>query len=125
MEYFVLFIKMMLALVLVLVLAYFSLKLGFPRLYSSSFSGEKNMAIVERLALTPKAWLYIVKVGEEIMLIGVDGTNITYLKELPQELAQNFEFPKQKPVNFKELLKLKTKNEGERKLDESTKEHDN
>ncbi|PKM81943.1 MAG: flagellar biosynthetic protein FliO [Firmicutes bacterium HGW-Firmicutes-13] len=125
MEYFALFMKMMLALALVLALAYFSLKLGFPRLYPAGFSRERNMAVVERLALTPKAWLYIVKVGEELLLMGVDGTNITYLKELPPELAQRLDFTEQGPADFRELLKLKLKKEGERKSDESTQEREN
>jgi len=118
-DIFLLFFRMVLVLALVLVLAYFSLRLGLPKLYPGSPSGTRLMTVVERLALAPKSWLYIVKVGEEFLLIGVDGGEITYLKELPEELGEKVDLSEPRVKDFKSLLNFRLKTEGESRADES------
>ncbi|MFA5536017.1 MAG: flagellar biosynthetic protein FliO [Bacillota bacterium] len=65
---------------LVLLLAYWSIKLAAVR---GPFSqGSKNMQIIERLPLTTKNSLYVVKLSEQYFLIGVSEQRVELLKEL-------------------------------------------
>ncbi len=123
MDIFLLFFRMVVVLAFVLALAYFSLRLGLPKLYPGIPSENKLMTVVERLALAPKAWIYIVKVGEEFLLIGVDGGSITYLKELPKELGEKVDLSDSSVKDFKKLINFRLKKEGENRADESTNEH--
>jgi len=125
-DIFLLIIRMVFALGLVMALAYFSLRLGLPRLYPSG-TEKKIVSVIERTALAPKVWVYVVKVGEELLLVGVNGTSITYLKELPPELGEGMEEGDMGPKDLKdfgELLKAKLKKEGAGTDHESTGGHE-
>lgn len=113
MEIFQLLVRMMAALAVVLILAYISLKLGLPRLYQGG-TPAAGMEVVDRLALSPRAWLFIVKVGEDYLLLGVNGGSITYLKELSPVVGDSLEYKSHGSRDFKEWLRTKMAKEGDR-----------
>ena len=85
-------LRLFLFLPLVLLLAYFSIRIGASR--SQLWRGSHSMQIMERVALGPKAGLCIVKVGQQYYLIGVSEQRVELLKELPH--YQEPEIPKLK-----------------------------
>ncbi len=97
MEFLGLFIRTFFSLALVLVLAYVSIKFGYQRLYQLQFNQERLMKVVERMALGPKAGLYIVDIKGEILLIGINENQISCLKELSPDLLEGVKV-KEQPV---------------------------
>ncbi len=97
MEFLGLFIRTMFSLALVLALAYVSIKLGSQRLYQLQFNQERLMKVVERMALGPKAGLYIIEINGEVLLIGVNENQISCMKELSPELLEGIKV-KEQPV---------------------------
>ncbi len=91
MEFLGLFIRTFLSLALVLVLAYVSIKFGYQHLNQLQFTRERRMRVVERLALGPKAGLYMVEIQGEVLLIGINENQITCLKELSPDLLEGLE----------------------------------
>ncbi|NLC77284.1 MAG: flagellar biosynthetic protein FliO [Clostridia bacterium] len=79
-------LRIVIFLPLVLLLAYFSIKVGASR--GQMWTGSGNLRLVERIALGPKAGLCIVKVGQEYYLIGVSEQKVELLKELPHYVEQ-------------------------------------
>lgn len=74
-------LRVILFLPIVVLLAYWSIRIGASRGYF--WQGSGSMRVVERLPLGPKAGLCIVKVGEEYYLIGFSEAGVNLLKELP------------------------------------------
>lgn len=74
-------LRIIIFLPMVVLLAYFSIKLGASR--GQMWQSSGSMRIVERIPLGAKAGLCIVKVGEEYYLIGVSEQGVSLLKELP------------------------------------------
>ena len=60
-----------------------------------------NMAVVERIALTPKTGLFIIKVEDKYLLIGVAENGIVLLKEL----TDYKEGQKQEMSSFLDIMK--------------------
>lgn len=74
-------VRVIIFLPIVVLLAYWSIKLGASR--GQWWQDSGSMRVVDRLLLGPKAGLCIVKVGEEYYLIGFSEAGVNLLKELP------------------------------------------
>lgn len=108
MEYLGLFVRTFFSLAVVLALAYVSIKFGYQRLYQLQFNQERLMNVVERMALGPKAGLYIVEIKGEVLLIGVNENQISCLKELPPDLLEGVMVNEQPvPSNLVAALKAR------------------
>ena len=73
------FIRIVVCLPIVGILAYVFIKFGFTRNYSRRMG---NLKIVEQVTLLPKATINIVKVGNEYLLLGATENEITLIKQL-------------------------------------------
>ena len=73
------FIRILVCLPIVGILAYLFIKFGFTRNYSRR---KGNLEIVEQITLLPKATLNIVKVGDEYLLLSATENEIILIKQL-------------------------------------------
>ncbi len=73
------FIRIMVALPVVAVLAYLFIKFGFSK---NQIRSRGNLEIAEQVYLLPKATLNIVRVGDQYLLMGATENEIIYIKEL-------------------------------------------
>ncbi|MEW6697240.1 MAG: flagellar biosynthetic protein FliO [Bacillota bacterium] len=84
-----LFIRLIIVLPLVLVLAYITIKYGLAR--SRGFTaGARHMRVVEHLPLGPKGGLTLVEIGGRYYLVAFQEDSITLIKEfdsLPEPIA--------------------------------------
>ena len=81
-----LFIKMIAALVVACVLAVVILKYAVPKLsFAKKLSGEGPVKILSRTALGPKQHLYLVKIKEKCILLGVTEHSINRIDEVKYE----------------------------------------
>lgn len=75
-----LFIRLIIVLPLVLVLAYFSIKYGLAR--GRGFTtGARHMRVVEHLPLGPKGGLTLVEIGGRYYLVAFQENSVSLLKE--------------------------------------------
>jgi len=74
-------VRMLVALPLVLGMAYLVLKYGFARRYVTT-SGNRRMRLVEQLPLGPKTTLSLVTLGGAYFLLAHQDNSITLIKEL-------------------------------------------
>ncbi len=82
-DFTLLFIKMISALIVVCVVAVLILKYMVPKFsFAKRFSAEGPVKILSRIALGPKQHLYLVKVEEKCILLGVTDHSITKIDEL-------------------------------------------
>lgn len=94
------FLKIIIAIPIVILLAYISLRMG-NKLLAKGYDG-KNIKIIERINLSNKAALYIAKISDEYFLLGVSDQNITLLKELTDiKELKNIE---KNPISFEHTL---------------------
>lgn len=77
------FFIMLLALIIVLLLAYVSLKMGNK--YISKLNNGRNINIIERIPISNKSSLAIVKIGDDYLLVGISENGINLIKELKYE----------------------------------------
>lgn len=81
-----LFIKMVAALIVACVLAVLILKYAVPRLsFAKKLSEDKYIKILSRVAIGPKQYLYLVKVEEKCILLGVTDHSISKIADLEYE----------------------------------------
>ena len=73
------FIRIIVCLPIVGILAYLFIKFGFTRNYSRR---KGNLEIVEQITLLPKATISIVKVGNEYLLLSATESEIILVKQL-------------------------------------------
>lgn len=81
------FFQMIFALAIVLLLIYITSKIG------KRFSGQslkRNLRVVDRLAVSNKSSICVVKVGDEMLLLGVTENNINILEKLPKEFEEKY-----------------------------------
>ncbi|MDO7788376.1 flagellar biosynthetic protein FliO [Desulforamulus aquiferis] len=78
-----LFIRLVIVLPLVLVLAYFTIKYGLSR-NKGFVSGSRHMRVVEYLPLGQKGGLAMVEIGDRYYLVAFQENNISLLKEFEQ-----------------------------------------
>lgn len=69
------------ALGLVIFLAYAVLKFLLPKLYQLSPRSGGSIQVIERFGLEPRKTLYLVKVGDSKLLLGVSENSITTLSK--------------------------------------------
>lgn len=79
--------RMIFALVIVLLIIYSISKFGVKYV---NISGRKNLKILDRISLSNKSSICVVKVGEEVLLLGVTENNINVLDKLPKDFADNY-----------------------------------
>ena len=107
-----LFIRLIIALPLVLVLAYFSIKYGLARGRGFATGAQRrHMRVVEHLPLGAKGGLALVEIGGRYYLVAFQENNITMLKEfdtLPEPIHSPGTSPGEQG-NFKEILALQLK----------------
>jgi len=84
-------LKIIITLVVVICLAYASIRFGLSKIYIPS--GRTNyMKIIEQLYLGPKTLLILIQVGEEYFLLASSNGQISWLKNLagkPETLECN------------------------------------
>lgn len=105
-----LFIRMIILLPLVLVLAYFTIKYGLAR--NKGFTaGTRHMRVVEHLPLGPKGGLTLVEIGGRYYLVAFQEDSISLLKEfdsLPEPITGTGAGPGS-VKDFKEVLSQQMK----------------
>jgi flagellar biosynthetic protein FliO len=72
------------ALLLVVALAYITLKWGLKRLYRDQKGDTKRIRILERRPLDPRRALYLIEVDKKEVLLGVSEREISLLMEIKQ-----------------------------------------
>ncbi len=83
-QLFLTVLKLIIALIFVLVLAYFSLRFGLARFYTPE-SRTSRMKVIDQLYLAPKTLLILVQVGEEYFLLTSFQGKVNTIKKLVKE----------------------------------------
>jgi len=78
-------VKMLAALGIILIAVVYVIKLGVVRLQPDYYNKKGSLKIVERLPLSQKSGLFLVKAGESYFLLGVSTDNINMLAKLCSE----------------------------------------
>jgi flagellar biosynthetic protein FliO len=89
-DFSLLFIKMIAALVVACVLAVLILKFAVPKfsLFKAGPKPNDKIKILSRTPLGPKQQLYLVKVVEKCILVGVTDQNITKLADVEGKIEE-------------------------------------
>lgn len=106
------FIRTVVALPLVLALAYLVIKYGLARRSTQSLYGAgRRMRVIEQMPLGPKGFLSIVEIGGKYYLLAHSEQGIKLIEKYDQ-LPQPLSGPDlaEKLPNFRDLLKRKIKN---------------
>lgn len=77
-----LFVKTIIAMVVVILLALWGIRHWMPRLHGLRPRPDSVIHILERFGLEPRKALYIIKVGKKQMLLGVSENQISKLADL-------------------------------------------
>ncbi|GAB6273915.1 MAG: hypothetical protein STSR0004_07780 [Peptococcaceae bacterium] len=83
-QLFLTVLKLIVALIFVLVLIYFSLSFGLARFYAPE-SRASRMKVIDQLYLAPKTLLILVQVGEEYFLLTSSQGQVNAIKKLAKE----------------------------------------
>lgn len=84
-----LFIKMLLVLAIVSIIAVLLLKYAVPRIGPlKAFQKSKYFSVLGRFVLEPKRSLYLVNVGKRYLVIGVSDSAINLITEISKEEAE-------------------------------------
>jgi len=96
MDQYLAILKFTVLLLLVVLLAYFSIKYGLRRLQPSY--GQEHVKIIQRVSLDVKGErsLILIRVGTRLLLLGSAQGGISLLSELPDELLSTEEKPMQR-----------------------------
>ncbi|MTI65711.1 MAG: flagellar biosynthetic protein FliO [Firmicutes bacterium] len=94
------FLKLLVALPIVVILAYISLRLSNK--YLMKYNKGKNMKIIEKIPLHNKSSLCIAKLGEKYVVLGVSENNIQVLTELKEDEIEKYS--QEGKYDFKEAL---------------------
>ncbi|MBI2091720.1 MAG: flagellar biosynthetic protein FliO [Deltaproteobacteria bacterium] len=85
-DFSLLFIKMVAALVVACIAAVLILKYAVPRLsFAKKFSENKHIKILSRFTIGPKQYLYLVKISKKCILLGATDHSITKLADVEGE----------------------------------------
>jgi flagellar protein FliO/FliZ len=79
------YIKLLVILAGILILAWVGLRHWLPKLSGMRGLDAGPIRIMARMPLEPRKTLYIVKAGDQYMLLGASDTQVSFLKELPAE----------------------------------------
>jgi flagellar biosynthetic protein FliO len=106
--FFSYFLSVFIALGIVLLLAWITLRLLAGRMAGLG-TGGKNIRVIETMPLGPKRSLHIVEVGEKVFLVGSSDGGITLLSELDRASLTIPEKPAPRPrLKFLDFLKKKS-----------------
>lgn len=79
---------MLIALPIVLLLAYASLKLG--KNYMSNLGKGRNIKVLETVPISNKSFVSVVKIGNQFMVLGISEHNVNLLKMLTNDEIKEF-----------------------------------
>ncbi|NLM53106.1 MAG: flagellar biosynthetic protein FliO [Firmicutes bacterium] len=103
MDSFLAFVRVTGSLLLVVILAYYTLRYLMPFLQRGNLYARRNLEILERLSVAPRMALCLIRAGNRYFLIGLTPTKITYLQEIS---ADELELPEKKTIGgFAEILR--------------------
>ena len=74
-------LRLLLVFPLVIILTYFGLRF-FLRRFAPAFGIGRRVQVLERSALNSRTFLYVVKVGDDYLLLGTTATTVVLLKDL-------------------------------------------
>jgi flagellar protein FliO/FliZ len=81
-------VRMVLVLGIVVAIAYLTLNVGLRKLLGLPAGGRKGIvSVVERLPLDQKRTLYVVRAGDDLLLLGGTDLGVTFLSKLDPKLA--------------------------------------
>lgn len=90
-------VRLLLVLGIVVAIAYLTLNVGLRKLLGLPSGGRKGIvSVVERLPLDQKRMLYVVRAGDELLLLGGTDLGVTFLSKLDPKLADAL--PQQGPT---------------------------
>lgn len=81
-------LKLILALPVVILLAYISLRL--TNKYMRTHNQGKNIQIMERTPINNKASICVVRIGEEFMVVGISENSFQVFKTLKQDEVKDY-----------------------------------
>lgn len=92
-------LKLLVALPVVILLAYISLRLG--KNYMNALSKGRNIKVIETVPIHSKSFVSVVRIGKTYMVLGISEHSVSILKTLSEEEASQFkddgiQQPKQK-----------------------------
>ena len=96
-------IALLLVFLIIIVACYYSTK--FVSKAGLGLQKTKNIKVLEVFRLNQTKNLYLVKIGDKVMALGVTKDHIEYLTELNEE-SLDFHLEEKKQANFKEILKM-------------------
>ena len=88
MELYAAYLRFFVAFPLVMILAWFGLRFLLPR-FAPMLGMGRRIQVLERVALHSRAYLYVVKVGEDYLLLAAAPGSVTLLKDLGPDWAEN------------------------------------
>ena len=88
MELYTAYLRLLVAFPLVMILAYWGLRFILPR-FAPVWSMGGEIQVMERAALHSRAFLYVVKVGEDYFLLAATHSSVTLLKDLGRSWAED------------------------------------
>ncbi|MEW5919734.1 MAG: flagellar biosynthetic protein FliO [Bacillota bacterium] len=110
MELYQAYLRLLLVFPLVIILAYFGLRFFLGR-FAPAFGMGRRVQVLERTALNSRTFLYVVKVGDDYLLVGLTANNVVLLKDLGPGWGQDFygelgntPLREEKPVSFAAIL---------------------
>ena len=78
-------VKMLIVLVLVCLIAALVLRWFLPQLSGFKTSESDFVQVLKRIPLEPRKSIYLIRLGEEVHLLGVSDQNVNYLMPVPKE----------------------------------------
>lgn len=69
-----------------------------------------NLNVISKISLQPKNHLFVVKVGDKILVLGVSENNINILTELEPNFADNMQNKSQETIKNEVISKLAATN---------------
>lgn len=105
-------VKLLVVLGIVLMAIVYVIKFGLVRIQPEFYQQKGALKIVERLPLSAKSGLFLVRVGERNYLLGVSAENINLLAEINSEEIPPAPLPKN-PPDFKNFLEKHLKETGD------------
>lgn len=85
MELYYAYLRLLIAFPLIIALIYFGLRFLLPYCTPAFGGGARRIKVVERAALNNRAFLYIVKVDDQYLLLAATINSVTLLKELGEK----------------------------------------
>lgn len=89
MDLYLAYLRLFLVFPLVLILAYYGLRFFLSR-FAPAFSMGRRVQVLERTALNSRTFLYVVKAGDDYLLVGLCNNNMILLKDLGPHWGRDF-----------------------------------